>query len=55
MQSLSPSCRFSDDAYDKHGVLKKEIYEKELARLAEELAKLQRTITDQGLRIVVLF
>ncbi|PFG51687.1 polyphosphate kinase 2 [Marinobacter sp. LV10R520-4] len=55
MQSLSPSRRFSDDAYDKHGILKKGIYEEELARLEEELAKLQRTITDQGLRIVVLF
>jgi polyphosphate kinase 2 len=55
MQLLSPSRRFSDDAYDKHGILKKEIYEKELARLEEELAKLQRTITDEGLRIVVLF
>ena len=55
MQLLSPSRRFGGDAYDKHGILKKEIYEKELARLEEELAKLQRTITDQGLRIVVLF
>ncbi|MCL1478755.1 polyphosphate kinase 2 [Marinobacter sp. M3C] len=55
MQLLSPSRRFSDDAYDKHGILRKEIYEKELARLEEELAKLQRTITDEGLRIVVLF
>jgi polyphosphate kinase 2 len=55
MQLLSPSRRFSDDTYDKHGVLKKGVYEKELARLEEELAKLQRTITDEGLRIVVLF
>ena len=55
MQPLSPDHRFDDDAYDKHGILKKKIYEKELARLQEELAKLQRTITDQGLRIVVVF
>jgi polyphosphate kinase 2 len=55
MQLFSPSRRFSDDTYDKHGVLKKRAYEKELARLEEELAKLQRTITDEGLRIVVLF
>ena len=55
MHPLSPSRRFSDDAYDKHGILRKEIYEKELARLEGELAKLQRTITDEGLRIVVLF
>jgi polyphosphate kinase 2 len=55
MQLLSPSRRFNDDTYDKHGVLKKGAYEKELARLEEELAKLQRTITDEGLRIVVLF
>ncbi|HKK54802.1 polyphosphate kinase 2 [Marinobacter sp.] len=55
MQSLSPNRRFSDDAYNKHGVLNKKIYEQELARLEEELAKLQRAITDQGLRIVVLF
>ena len=55
MQPLSPSRRFSDDAYNKHGILNKKIYEKEMSRLEEELAKLQRTITDQGLRIVVLF
>jgi polyphosphate kinase 2 len=55
MQPLSPNHLFDDDAYNKHGVLKKKIYKKELARLQEELAKLQRTITDQGLRIVVVF
>ncbi len=55
MQPLSLNRRFGDDAYNKHGILKKKIYEKELARLQVELAKLQRTISEDGLRIVVLF
>ncbi len=55
MQPLSPGRRFDDDAYNRKGILKKKIYEQELARLQVELAKLQRTITEDGLRIVVVF
>lgn len=55
MQPLSTNRLFDDEAYTKHGVLKKKIYHRELARLQEELAKLQRTIREKGLRIVVVF
>ncbi|MDZ7827920.1 MAG: polyphosphate kinase 2 [Halofilum sp. (in: g-proteobacteria)] len=55
MQPLSPNHRFDEASYNKHGVLRKKIYEKELRRLQEELAKLQYTISTQGLRVVVLF
>jgi len=55
MQPLSPNRRFDDAAYNNRGNLKKKIYKKELKRLQEELAKLQRTIAEKGLRIVVLF
>ena len=55
MQPLSSNRRFGDGAYNKHGILKKKVYERELQRLQEELAKLQRTIAEKGLRIVVLF
>jgi polyphosphate kinase 2 (PPK2 family) len=41
--------------YNKKGKLKKKVYEKELARLQEELVKLQYWIRDQGLKVVVLF
>lgn len=55
MQSLSHNRRFGKSDYNKKGVLKKKAYEKELTRLEAELAKLQQTVTDQGLRIVVIF
>jgi polyphosphate kinase 2 len=41
--------------YNKKGKLKKKIYEKELARLQEELVKLQYWIRDEGLKVVVIF
>lgn len=40
---------------DKTARLSKKAYKKELARLQVELARLQRWIADQGLRVVVLF
>lgn len=41
--------------YSKKGKLKKKIYEKELARLQEELVKLQYWIKEEGLQVVVIF
>jgi len=41
--------------YSKKGVFKKKYYNKELARLQEELVKLQFWIKDQGLKVVVIF
>ena len=42
-------------AYNKEGKLKRKVYEEELARLQEELVKLQYWIRDQGLKVVVVF
>lgn len=39
----------------KNGKLKNKFYQKELARLQEELVKLQYWVQDQGLRVVILF
>ncbi|MFZ1395338.1 MAG: polyphosphate kinase 2 [Candidatus Promineifilaceae bacterium] len=39
----------------KDGKLKTEFYEKELARLQEELIKLQYWVQEKGLRVVILF
>lgn len=41
--------------YRKDGRLKSAFYEKELARLQEELVRLQFWVKDQGLRVVILF
>jgi polyphosphate kinase 2 len=41
--------------YTKKGKLKRKVYEKELARLQEELVKLQYWIRDRGLKVVVVF
>lgn len=41
--------------YKKNGRMKTKFYEKELARLQEELVKLQYWVRDRGLRLVVLF
>ena len=41
--------------YSKKGVFKKKYYNKELARLQEELVKLQFWIKDQGLKVIVIF
>jgi polyphosphate kinase 2 len=41
--------------YNKKGKLKKKYYERELARLQEELVKLQYWIKDQGLKVCVIF
>ena len=41
--------------YSKKGKLKKKVYEKELARLQEEMVKLQYWIRDRGLKVVVIF
>ena len=41
--------------YNKKGKLKRKYYEEELARLQEELVKLQYWIKDQGLKVCVIF
>jgi polyphosphate kinase len=41
--------------YNKKGKLKKKYYERELARLQEELVKLQYWIKDRGLKVCVIF
>jgi len=47
--------RFDADHYNKKGVLKNKVYEKELARLQIELVKLQHWVKEEGKRIVVIF
>ncbi len=41
--------------YNKKGRLKKAYYEAELARLQEELVKLQHWVVDQGLKVLIIF
>ncbi len=41
--------------YNRSGQLKKKYYEAELARLQEELVKLQYWIVEEGLRVLVIF
>jgi polyphosphate kinase 2 len=41
--------------YKKNGRLKKNYYERELARLQEELVKLQHWVQEQDLRVLVIF
>ena len=41
--------------YNKKGRLKKSFYEKELARLQEELVKLQYWVAEHGLRVLIIF
>ncbi len=41
--------------YNKKGRLKKAYYEAELARLQEELVKLQHWVVDQGSRVLIIF
>lgn len=41
--------------YKKNGRLKRKYYERELAKLQEELVKLQYWVRDRGLRLIVLF
>ncbi|MFO7961902.1 MAG: hypothetical protein R6U94_13250, partial [Nitriliruptoraceae bacterium] len=47
--------RFDSEHYNKKGVLKSKLYEKELARLQIELVKLQHWVKTEGKRIVVIF
>jgi polyphosphate kinase len=47
--------RFGDEDYNKKGVLKKKVYEAELARLQVELVKLQHWVKETGQRIVIVF
>jgi polyphosphate kinase 2 len=44
-----------DEHYTKKGRLRKDFYEQELARLQEELVKLQYWVVDRGLRVAVIF
>lgn len=41
--------------YKKNGKLKNKFYEKELARLQEELVKLQYWVKEQGLKVAIVF
>ena len=43
------------EAYNKRGVLRRKVYDRELRRLQVELVKLQEWVKAEGLRIVVLF
>jgi polyphosphate kinase 2 len=45
----------ADQRYTEGGRLRKKFYESELARLQDELAKLQRWIKSEGLKVVVIF
>lgn len=44
-----------DKAYRKNGKVKKRYYEAELARMQEELVKLQYWVKEKGLKVVILF
>ena len=44
-----------DQRYTAAGRLKKKFYERELARLQEELVKLQYWVQDQGLKVLIIF
>jgi polyphosphate kinase 2 len=55
MPRISPERPFSNEHYNHKGVLKRKIYERELRDLQVELGKLQRYVSEEGLRVVVLF
>ncbi len=55
MKDLGTKRTFGPKQYNKKGVLKKSVYEDELARLQVELVKLQHWIKDTGQRAVVVF
>ena len=55
MSDTEDQRRFDPDAYNKRGVLRRKVYEKELARLQVELVKLQHWVRDEGEKIVVIF
>lgn len=44
-----------DERYTASGRLRKKFYERELARLQEELVKLQYWVQDQGLKVLIIF
>ncbi|MGW8318637.1 MAG: polyphosphate kinase 2, partial [Candidatus Promineifilaceae bacterium] len=44
-----------NEIYNKKGKLKRKVYERELARLQEELVKLQYWIKDRELKVCVIF
>lgn len=44
-----------EENYNKRGRLKKSYYEAELARLQEELVKLQYWVADRGLKVLIIF
>ncbi|WP_019570363.1 polyphosphate kinase 2 [Thioalkalivibrio sp. ALE11] len=47
--------RFYAEDYNKEGVLRRKVYERELRRLQVELIKLQRCVKAEGRRVVILF
>ena len=55
MSQLDDKRLFSEDDYNKKGVLKKKVYEAELERLQVELIKLQQTFKEEGKRAIVVF
>jgi len=55
MNPVQRKPRKSGDNYTSRGIIKKMIYERELARLQVELVKLQMWIKHKGLKIVVIF
>jgi polyphosphate kinase 2 len=44
-----------DPRYTKKGKLKKDFYEAELARMQEELVKLQHWVQEKGLKVLIIF
>jgi polyphosphate kinase len=55
MKDVGTQQVFGPDEYNKNGVLRKAVYEDELARLQIELVKLQHWIKDTGKRALVVF
>ncbi len=55
MAKKNSTKKFDESKYSKKGVLKKKVYNKELARLQEELVRLQYWIKEKGLKVVVIF
>jgi polyphosphate kinase 2 (PPK2 family) len=47
--------KFCEENYNSKWVLKRKCYKQELARLQEELVKLQYWIKDRGLKVVAIF
>ena len=53
--TTAPIDELSEASRKKPAKIKNKVYERELAKLQEELVKLQQWIKDQGLKVVVIF